>query len=141
MKYTFIAHGHPNVTSRHRTTLEVTRDREIGKSADCIIGVSSDAILEDFPGKLKEAIKDEKTVVKIILKTENSQDEVTGYGHPELTLDHPTDIVCRKSEFKCSRTLMIKANKAACDLKEELIDDLKVAKDLKVEIVIDSNNV
>ena len=71
------------------------------------------------------------------METKNALDEIKGYGHPELTLDHPTDIVCRKSEFKCSRTLMIKADKAAIDLKKELIEDLKKGKDLKIEITVE----
>lgn len=136
MKYTFIAKGHPNITSRHKTTFEFTKDKEIGKTADCIIGVSSKTKLEDFPLELRRAIKDENTIIKILLETENAEDEIKGYGHPELTLDHPTDMVARKSQFKCSRTLMIRADKAACDLKKELIDDLKTGKSLKITITV-----
>ena len=134
MNYSFFAKGHPNVTSRHKTTLEVTMDPEIGIKADCIIGVSSGVSMNDFPEELKNAIQNEKTIIQLILETENARDEITGYGHPELTLDHPTDMVCRKSEFKCSRTLMINADKASCDLKEELIHDLSAGKTLKVTI-------
>ena len=134
MNYSFFAKGHPNVTSRHKTTLEVTMDPEIGIKADCIIGVSSGVSMKDFPEELKNAIQNEKTIIQLILETENARDEITGYGHPELTLDHPTDMVCRKSEFKCSRTLMINADKASCDLKEELIHDLSAGKTLKVTI-------
>lgn len=137
MEYVFHAKGHYNVTSKHKSTFEVTMDREIGIKADCIIGVSSDTKLEDFPPYLLEAIKDEDAVIKVQIETENAFDEIMGFGHPELTLDHPTDMVCRKSEFKCSRTLMIKSDKAAIDLKRELIDDLKNKKDLKVKIIVE----
>lgn len=136
MEYVFLAKGHPNITSAHKSTLEVTMDKEIGIKADCIIGVSSRVKLEDFPPELLEAVKNENNVIKIQFETDNAFDEITGYGHPELTLNHPTDMVCRKSEFKCSRTLMIKSNKAAVDLKKELIDDLKEGKDLKVKIIV-----
>ena len=136
MEYTFHVKGHRNLTSAHNSTFEFTRDKEIGKTADCIIGVSSDVKLDDLPSKLRRAIKDENTLIKIHLETENAKDEIKGHGHPELTLNHPTDMVCRKSEFKCSRTLMIKADKAACDLNEELITDLKSGKSLKVSIII-----
>ena len=136
MKYTFIAQGHPNVTSRHKTTFEFTMDNEIGKTADCIIGVSSKIKLEDFPLELQRAIKNENTQIRILLETENAEDEIKGYGHPDLTLNHPTDMVARKSLFKCSRTLMIGADKAACDLKKELVNDLKAGKSLKITIMI-----
>jgi len=137
MEYIFHAKGHENVTSTHKSTFEVTMDKEIGIRADCIVGVSSKVKLEDFPPELREAIKSENTLIKVQLETENAKDEIKGYGHPELTLDHPTDVVCRKSDFKCSRTLMIKSDKAAADLKRELVKDLKEGKDLKVKIVVE----
>ncbi|MGB9936880.1 MAG: DUF371 domain-containing protein [Methanobacterium sp.] len=137
MEYVFYAKGHPNVTSAHRSTFEVTMDKEIGIKADCIIGVSSKTKLQDFPAELRESIKNESSIIKIQLETENAFDEITGYGNHELTLDHPTDMVCRKSDYICSRTLMIKADKAAIDLKRELVDDLKKGKDLKVKIIVD----
>ena len=137
MEYTFHAKGHKNVTSAHRSTFEVTMDEEIGIKADCIVGVSSKVKLEDFSQELRTAIRDENTLIKVQLETENAKEEIKGYGHPELTLDHPTDMVCRKSDFKCSRTLMIKADKAAVDLKRELVDDLKEGKDLKVTITVE----
>ncbi|HMK53653.1 MAG TPA: DUF371 domain-containing protein [Methanobacteriaceae archaeon] len=137
MQYTFQARGHSNVTSRHRSTFEVTKDSQIGKTADCIIGVSSDAVMDDIPSEIKAALRDEDQIIRLILKTENFQDEITGYGHPLLTLDHPTDIVCRKSDYTCSRTLMIMADKAACDLKEGLIEDLRQGQLLKIKIIVE----
>lgn len=134
-EYSFTARGHPKVTSLHKTTFEITRDKEIGKTADCIIGVQSESKLEDLPVEIREAIRDEKILIKVRLETENARDEIIGYGHPELTLNHPTDMVCRKSDYKCNRTLMIKADKAAADLKKELIDDLKEGKELRVRII------
>lgn len=138
MEYIFHAKGHRNVTSTHKSTFEVTMDENIGKKADCIIGVQSEAKLGDFSSELKEAIRDENTLVKVRLETKNAEDEIKGYGHPELTLKHPTDMVCRKSNFRCSRTLMIKADKAAIDLKKELIEDLKRGKELKVTIIVEN---
>jgi len=136
MEYTFLVKGHPNISSRHRTTLELTKDHEIGKTADCIIGVGSHVSMNDIPEEIILAIRNDKTLVTLRLETENAVDEVKGYGHPELTLDHPTDMVSRKSDYKCSRTLMINANKAASDLKKELINDLILSKPLTVTIIV-----
>ena len=41
--------GHKNVTSLHKSTFEVTKDVEIGPTADCIIGTSMDKSMFDFP--------------------------------------------------------------------------------------------
>ncbi|EKF86278.1 DUF371 domain-containing protein [Methanobacterium formicicum] len=136
MKYTFKAKGHHNVTSKHKTTFEVTQEAEIRLAADCIVGVSSNVSLNDLPLKMREAIQDENTEIKVVLKTENAEDIITGYGHSTLTLDHPTDMVCRKSDYTCSRTLMIHADKAAVDLDSDLIDELASGKTLKVTIIV-----
>ena len=128
--------GHPNISSKHKTTLEFTKDHDIGKTADCIIGVRSQVSMDDIPDEISNAIKEDNKLITLRLETENTVDEIKGYGHHELTLDHSTDMVSRKSDFKCSRTLMINADKAAFDLKEELVNDLKNSKPLKVTIII-----
>jgi hypothetical protein len=134
MIFKIIAKGHKNVTSRHKSTFEITKDPELTLSGDCIVGVDMDRTMLDFPDEFKEMIADSSTKITVDLKTENGHDEITGFGHEDLTLTHPTDIVIRKSDFTCSRTLMINADKAARDLDEKLIDDLKNEKIMEVTI-------
>ena len=126
--------GHKNVSSLHKSTFEITKDIEIGPTADCIIGVDMDNSMLDFPDEFKDKIADSNTNITVILDTENGHDEITGHGHEDLTLTHPTDIVCRTSDYTCSRTLMIKADKAARDLDKNLIEDLKNEKIMDVTI-------
>ena len=126
--------GHRNVTSLHKSTFEVTKDVEIGPTADCIIGTDMDKSMLNFPQEFKDKIANSNTKVTVILDTENGHDEIVGFGHEDLTLTHPTDIVCRKSDYTCSRTLMINADKAARDLDEMLVEDLKNEKIMEVTI-------
>lgn len=126
--------GHRNVSSLHRSTFEITKDAEIGPTADCIIGVDMNNSMLNFPEEFKEKIADSNTRIKVILDTENGHDEINGFGHEDLTLTHPTDIVCRTSDYTCSRTLMIRADKAARDLDSDLIEDLKNEKVMDVII-------
>ena len=126
--------GHSNVTSRHKSTFEITRDAEIGPTADCIIGVGMDRTMSDFPKEFKERIANPDTKIIVELETENGHDIITGFGHEDLTLTHPTDIVIRKSDYTCDRTLMINADKAARDLDSNLIEDLKNEKIMEVTI-------
>lgn len=128
--------GHKNVSSMHKSTFEITKDLEIGPSADCIIGVAMDNGMNDFTDEFKSKIANKNTKIKVILETENGYDEIVGFGHEDLTLTHPTDIVCRTSDYVCSRTLMIHANKAAKDLDLALIDDLKNEKEMEVTIIL-----
>jgi hypothetical protein len=136
MKFTLKTHGHTNVTSKHKTTFEVTTDPEISIKADCIVGVASEKSMKDFSEELKNAMRREDVEIKVLLRTKNANDEITGHGHPDLPLNHPTDIVCRKSDYICGRTLMINADKAACDLNDDLINDLKNGEYMMVEIIV-----
>ena len=76
--------GHKNVTSHHKSTFEVTKDAEIGLSADCIIGVDMDRTMLNFPEEFKDKIANSNTKIIVELKTENGYDEITGWGHEDL---------------------------------------------------------
>ncbi len=134
MIFEITTRGHRNVTSNHKSTFEITTDREIGPTADCIIGVGMDKNMNGFPEEFKKMIANSDTEIHVILDTENGHDEIIGFGHEDLELTHPTDIVCRTSDYTCSRTLMINSNKAARDLDPDLIEDLKNEKEMKVVI-------
>lgn len=134
MEYIFFANGHENVTSKHKSTFEITTDKNLTLKGDCIIGLNSNTTLNDFPEELKRDIQTDNKKIELILETENAQDIIIGEGSSKLTLNHPTDMVCRKSNFTCSRTLMINCDKAAKDLNKELINDLSNNSKLKITI-------
>ena len=134
MNFKIMAKGHENVLSLHKSTFEITKDKDLSLAGDCIIGLDIDKSMEDFPDEFKEKLANDDTKVIVELKTPNASDTIEGYGHHDLTLSHPTDIVCRKSTFVCSRTLMIKSNKAAIDLNRDLIKDLANGESMDVNI-------
>lgn len=136
MNFKIMARGHENVLSLHKSTFEITKDKDLSLSGDCIIGLDIDKSMEDFPKEFKEKLANDDTKVIVELKTPNASDTIEGFGHHDLTLSHPTDIVCRKSTFVCSRTLMIKSNKAAIDLNRDLIKDLANGESMEVNIVL-----
>jgi hypothetical protein len=49
----------------------------------------------------------------------------TGRGDPNLTWNHPTDMVARMSSYTCPRTLMIHADKATIHVPRSLVQLLK----------------
>ena len=134
MNFKIMAKGHENVLSLHKSTFEITKDKDLTLSGDCIIGLDIDKSMEDFPKEFKEKLANDDTKVIVELKTPNASDTIKGFGHHDLSLSHPTDIVCRKSTFVCSRTLMIKSNKAAIDLNRDLIKDLANGESMEVNI-------
>ena len=91
--------GHKNVTSHHKSTFEITKDAEIGPTADCIIGTDMDKSMFDFPDEFKKAIADSNTKIQVILDSENGHDEITGYGHEDLTLTHLKSVSMSKNSI------------------------------------------
>ena len=140
MNFKIKAKGHKNVLSKHKSTFEITKDKELSLSGDCIIGLDIDKAMGDFPSEFKEKLARDDTQVIVKLSTANASDEISdeimGWGHHDLILTHPTDLVFRKSTFTCPRTLMIKADKAAADLNRDLINDLSNGEDMDVEIIL-----
>ena len=121
LRETFKAWGHPNVRSTHRTTLMTTTDDHLSTRGDCIVAVSAEKGLRDLNPRIKGVIRHEGSSVRLIIETEGKTFTVEGFGDPRLTLSHPSDMVIRRSRYICDRTLMIRADKAACDINNSLI--------------------
>lgn len=121
-----VAFGHPNVSAKHRTTLEVTKDKEISKRADCIIGVDASRGASEIPEEAKSALKrGAKAEVEIFLPDYALRERLYGFGSQTMSFSHARDIVIRKSDFVCGRTMLVRANKSARDLSRELVELLK----------------
>lgn len=132
------ARGHKNITARHRTTLEITKESYLTTRGDCIIAVSSDRGMSDFSNEFKEGLRNEDTKLEIKLTCADSKEILIAYGHPNLTFKNPNEMVIRKSNFICDRTLAIKADKASCDLDRKFVDKLKKCNDVFIELIIKS---
>ncbi len=119
-----IAYGHPNITAKHKTTLMITKNADMGKDADCIIAVKADKDCCDLGKEFKTALFLGK-VVKITIEADGIVDKVNAFGSPALKLNRRKDIVIRRSDFIDDRTLAIMADKASCDLNKDLAERLK----------------
>ena len=135
-----VAYGHPNIKATHKTTFEVTKDTYLTPKGDCIIGIKADKALSDLSDKLKNALKRRDAIVKLKLKVDDIEDEVTAYGNPRLILSSEKDAVVRKSDYICERTLAIKADKAAVDIDRKLVEKLRRGKKLILEIAVFSRS-
>ena len=116
--------GHQNVRATHRSTLEFTKENYLTPRGDCIICIGADKGINDLSDEFRAALKAGKKLL-IRIKVGDLVDEVLAEGSPELILDHDFSIVIRKSEYIDSRTLAIRANKAARDIKRDLISHLR----------------
>ncbi|WP_456468935.1 DUF371 domain-containing protein [Archaeoglobus sp.] len=132
--FKIFAQGHENISAKHKTTLEVTKEGELTPRGDCIIGVNADKSVSDIPDNLRLLLKKGlKFEIEITLPDYGLKDMLTGYGSEKLILSHPTDVVVRKSRYICPRTLLVSSNKAARDINREIVEMLK---DRKTEIVV-----
>ena len=130
------ARGHKNISAKHRSTFQITREHDITKRADCIIAVSADKGISGLSNELKKAAKKESVGITLTVVAGTRFEVVTGKGCNKLEFTDAKDIVIRKSDFISERTLMIKADKSAADLDRELITSLKRPEDIVIIVEI-----
>ena len=121
MKFEIEFSGHKNIRSNHQKTLEITKESHLTTLGDCIVGVNASSSCSDLPQELKNKLKSENTLVIFTIKVDEQEFTIKGKGHPELTLTHLNDIVIRKSNFVCPRTLSVNCDKASDLLPREMV--------------------
>jgi len=128
-----VAWGHENIKATHRTTLEITKEMFLTPRGDCIIGVRAEKSISEIDERIKERLRAEAMAeIELSLPDYGIEETLVGYGSSKMTFDHPTDIVVRKSDFVCGRTLLIRANRSAIDLDREMVELLR---DPKTELL------
>ena len=120
-----LGYGHENIQATHKTTFEITKEAQLSRRGDCIIAVSANKTMTDFSSEFKENLHKEKAKIMILIEAGDAAEVVNAFGSPRLILTHPTDMVVRKSNYICNRTLAIQADKAACDLSRKLAEKLR----------------
>jgi uncharacterized protein len=130
-----LARGHKNVLATHKTTLEITKEHDLSKRGTCIVAVSADKALSDLSQKFKETLRNENAKLTIQISVGDITETISACGKPQLILTHRTDMVVRKSNYICDRTLAVQADKAACDLPRGFVEKLKNPKQ-KVKITL-----
>jgi hypothetical protein len=133
--FIFYCNGHPNIHATHKSTLEFTKENSLTSKGDCILGVNSSCGLIDIPSELKERIRNSSSKILVNLQVGEFTDIIEGYGDSRLDLSNEYSIIIRKSDFICSRTLMVKSDKAARDINNEIIESMRNS-DSKMKITI-----
>lgn len=136
---TITAHGHENVLSTNKTTLEITREEHLTKRGDCIIAVRADKAATDLNLKFRQAAQNEHAQITMIVEADGEVEIINAWGSPKLSFTHPTDLVVRKSDHTCGRTMAIRADKAAKDLSRNLIKKLRDPNQrVKITLIVES---
>jgi len=134
---TISAYGHKNIVCSHSTTIEITKEKSLTKKGNCIIGINASKGCYDLNFDLKKHIQDGNKI-KVTFKLENLQDSFFGFGNKDLGLLDKNDMVFRKSNFVCDRTVLINCTKSSNNIKRELIEKLKDPRK-KLSIIFEIN--
>ena len=133
---TIRATGHPRIQATHKTTLEITKDAHLTERGDCIVAVCASKGAADLSPNFRRLVRNNKTHVTMTMTAGNLTETITGRGDQRLTLSHPTDLVARKSNYVCTRTLMIGADKSASHMSPEFVSAIRnQSSRIEVEIV------
>ena len=131
----FWALGNANIHALHPTTLMFTKDIHVSKNGDCIVAMTADKSVADLSAQFKEDLRKPNAKLTVTIEAGDFIEEIKALGSPKLCLCHPTDIVIRKSDYICIRTLAICANKSSNDLPRKLVEKLQDPKQ-KVKITL-----
>jgi len=106
-------------------TFEITKDHELSKRGDCVIGVAATKGPREMSAEFKRACMQESARITVRLEASGIFEIIQGAGSPNLSFAHPKEMVGRKSSYASDRTIMIRADKAACDLDRLLMKALR----------------
>jgi hypothetical protein len=119
------ASGHPEIRANHPMTLEITKEAHLTKRGDCIIATRASKGCTDFSTEFSRLLRNNGTCVTLTVSAGKRSETIRGRGDSRLILSHPTDLVARKSNYTCNRTIMILADKSASDLDREFVKTLR----------------
>ena len=118
-------YGHPNIRSLHAKTIEITKDEHLTPRGDCIIGVKADKACADLDESLKHRLKSNSSVIKIEIMVGDKSFLISGSGDKRLSMLNAHDIVIRKTNFVCPRTMSVLCDKASSDMPRKLVKVLQ----------------
>jgi len=125
MRFEISFHGHKNVRSLHPKSIEITTDSDLTVNGDCIVGVGASCGCLGIPEKMKKLLQDPQSEVTCTILVGEHSYKITGRGSEKLSLKNPHDIVIRKSNFTCPRTLSIGCNTASDSIPRQMIKALQ----------------
>ncbi|MGH9952493.1 MAG: DUF371 domain-containing protein, partial [Nitrososphaeraceae archaeon] len=113
--------GHRNIRCLHNNTIEITKAVSLSTRGDCIAGVSASKACNDFDKEFKARFSESGRRVNLEIKVDEQIFRMHGLTDQRLTLSHDHDIVIRRSNYVCPRTLCVLCNKASFDIPRELV--------------------
>ena len=114
-------YGHPNVRSLHSKSIELTKEGYLTPKGDCIIGIKANKACTDLEESIRRGLKSNSAIVKMEVIVEDESFIIKGRGDDRLSMLNPHDIVIRRTNFVCPRTMSVLCDKASSDMPRELV--------------------
>jgi uncharacterized protein len=114
-------YGHPNIRLLHSKSIEITKSSYLTPRGDCIIGIKANKACTDIKEPIRRGLKSCSAVIKIEVIIENESFIIKGRGDDRVTMLNPHDIVIRRTNFVCPRTMSVSCDKASSDVPRELV--------------------
>src|SRR5574340_1611629 len=125
MRFEISFHGHKNVRSLHPKSIEITTDSDLTVNGDCIVCIRASCGCLGIPDEIKTLLQKPQSEVTCTILVDDLSYKITGRGSEKLTLKNPHDIVIRKSNFTCPRTLSIGCDVASDSIPPQIIKALQ----------------
>ncbi len=119
------ARGHQNISATNSATFEITKENWLTRKGDCILAIGATKGAFDLSNAFKMVASQKNAVITFYIEVGGRIASTIGRGDSQLSFTHPMDLVGRKSNYTCNRTLMINSEKSALDFPRELIKKLK----------------
>ena len=131
--------GHPLIQCTHTTTIELTKDSYLTENGTCILGIEASKACYDLSPTLKKKIIDGEKI-KVTIKVGDNIDFFYGFGNQNLSLLDKKDIVFRKSDFICDRTILIRCSKSSSEINRNIVNELTNSTE-RFSIIFETNDV
>jgi uncharacterized protein len=118
-------YGHLNIRSLHAKTIEITKDEHLTPRGDCIIGVKANKACVDLDEALKHRLKSNSAVVRIEVMVGTESVLISGMGDHRLSMLNSHDIVIRRTNFACPRTMSVQCDKASSEVPRKMVNILQ----------------
>lgn len=132
-------YGHENIRAEHKSTFEITKDKELTKAGTCIIGINADKGADDLNENFKKILSDDRSILNTTLIIKNIKYSILSCGSSKMTLTHQADSVWRRSNFVCPRTIGIYSDISAVSIPKEIINLLKTGEKMTVTMEVTLN--
>jgi uncharacterized protein len=117
--------GHAMVRAMHGRTIEITTEGHLTARGDCIVGVAAARGVAQLSTPMKSALRSDDARVRFTLAAPGGEFSFYAWGNKDLSFESKTDLVIRKSEFVCGRTIAIRAESSAREIPRDLVSSLR----------------